>query len=292
VQLSLKVIPWQFDKPISLGDIKLRKCGGCPHNSETDRTLFGIDEDAANPRGFCLNPACYNAKHQAADEAKQQALRKISQRQVQTPDAIRKVVPDWMKESSVVGFVQRQLEKVKTAKENGKTPEEKKDRTSSGRQLTPHEQALIAFADQVSAWMEKAYVKVLNGINKDPAYRVGWSLLAGTEAFWNQPNWKLSRPSPYGPEITESPELPPLPAAVKQVIGLAMKGTRPAWIELAGWNKQGDPDRRSEVGWPHAEALKLLAETVGVTLPPIPQWMPPTQPTTSAEPIPAERIAA
>jgi len=283
VQLSLKIIPWQFDKPVSQGDVKLRKCAGCPHNSETDRTLFGIEEDAANPRGFCLNPGCYNAKHQAADAAKEQVLRKISQRQVQTPEAIRTLAPDWMKESTVVGFVQRQLDKAKSAGQKGHRPQEPKVRGYEVRQLTAHEQALIAFGDQVTAWMDKAYAKVLNGINKDPAYRIGWCLLAGTEAFWSQPRWKLSRPSPYGPEVNESPELPPLPAAVKQAVELAMKGTRPAWIELAGWNKQGNPDRRGEVGWPHPDALKLLAEAVGVELPTVPQWTPPNPPSPAAQ---------
>lgn len=278
VQLSLKIIPWQFDKPVSQGDVKLRKCAGCPHNSETDRTLFGIEEDAGNPRGFCLNPACYKAKHEAADAAKEQVLRKISQRQVQTPEAIRQLAPDWMKESTVVGFVQRQLEKEKSAGSNGNKSYEARSRNYDGRPLTPHEQALIAFTDQIAAWTDKAYTKVFAGINKDPAYRVGWCLLAGTEAFCHQPQWKLARPSIYGPEVTDAPELPPLPALVKEVIELAMKGTRPAWIELAGRNKQGDPDRRDEVGRPHPDTLKLLAQAVDVELPPLPKWTPPTSP--------------
>lgn len=289
VQLSLKVIPWQFDKPVSQGEVKLRKCAGCPHNSETDRTLFGIDEDAANPRGFCLNPACYNAKHQAADAAKEHVLRKISQRQVQTPEAIRQLAPEWMKESSVVGFVQRQLEKAKVSGQKDQPAKEPKARSYGGRSLTRHEQALIAFTDQVAAWTDKAYAKVLSGINKDPAYRVGWCLLAGTEAFWHQPQWKLPRPSIYGPEVADSPELPPLPPSVIEVIELAMKGTRPAWIELAGRNKQGDPDRRDEVGRPHPDTLKLLAEAVGVELPPVPTWTPPTAPKAAS---PAEGVAA
>jgi ParB/RepB/Spo0J family partition protein len=33
VQLSLKLIPWEFDKPLQFGAVKLRKCAGCPHNS-------------------------------------------------------------------------------------------------------------------------------------------------------------------------------------------------------------------------------------------------------------------
>ena len=68
-----------------------------------------------------------------------------------------------------------------------------------------------------------------------------------------------------------------------------MKGTRAAWLELAGWNKQSNPDRRSEVGWPHPETLKLLAVAVGVTLPPMPEWTPPTA---TAEPVPNETVAA
>jgi ParB/RepB/Spo0J family partition protein len=52
VSLSLKVIPWEFDRSVEHGGVKLRKCAGCPHNSETDQTLFGIDENSTNPRGF------------------------------------------------------------------------------------------------------------------------------------------------------------------------------------------------------------------------------------------------
>lgn len=277
VQLSLRIIPWEFDRPVQQGNVKLRKCLGCPHNSETDRTLFGIDEDAANPRGFCLNPACYNAKQEAAQTAKEQVLSKIRTRTVQTPDAIRKAAPPWLKDSTVIGYVKRQLEKTKTKGENDATPDEAGEtRRHGGRQLTPHEQAIITFIDAMTQWTQKAYAKVLAGINKDPAYRVGWSLLAATEIFWNQPNWKGTRPHVYGPEVTESPELPPIEDKVKQAIELAMKGTRPAWLELAGWNRQGDPDQRREIGIPHPETLRLLADAVGGKLTDAPVWVPPT----------------
>ncbi len=78
VRLSLRQVPWDFDQSIVFGATKLPKCAGCGHNSETDRTLFGIDEDAANPQGYCLNPSCYNAKHAAVDAAKEQVLKKVS----------------------------------------------------------------------------------------------------------------------------------------------------------------------------------------------------------------------
>ena len=135
VQFSLRIIPWEFNEPVEFGSVKLRKCAGCPHNSETDRTLFGIDEDAANPHGHCLNASCYNAKHEAVESAKQQVFKKIRDKEDQTPTAIKKIAPDWIKENTVVNAVKRQLDRAA----NPKAADTSKARdVFRGRTLTDH----------------------------------------------------------------------------------------------------------------------------------------------------------
>jgi ParB/RepB/Spo0J family partition protein len=276
VRLSLKVIPWEFDKPVEFGAIKLRKCAGCTHNSETDRTLFGIDEDAGNPQGFCLYASCYKDKYKATDAAKEQILKKISTREDQSPEAIRKITPGWLKESTVVGYVKRQLEKAANA-EGGKSGNGKhtpQPRTAAaGRPLTEHELALQKFAEAFGAWEKAAFVSVLEGINADPVYRVGWCVLLGVPAFWEQLSMEIPTVRPYAAEAcTEEPLLPPLPKEAEEAIHSVFKGTRNGWVELLKDCEQINPNERASLGIPHPRALELLAECVKVTLAPVPEW--------------------
>jgi ParB/RepB/Spo0J family partition protein len=273
VRLSLRVIPWEFDQPVQFGATKLRKCAGCPHNSETDRTLFGIDEDSANPNGFCLNPSCYNAKLDAAEAAKQQAFKKISQREVQTPDAIRNVTPEWMKEASVIGYVKRQLEKPRNG-ENG-TPQSHRRSPTDGRPLTEHEKALKKFSEDFGVWEEKSYKAILKAVNSDPVRRINWCVLLGVACFWNQPGMTLPHVSVYTNEAcAKEPQLPVLPAAVEASITLAFKGSRSAWIELLKDQEQQDPDQRGGFSIPHPGILELLADAMDIQLQTRPEWKP------------------
>lgn len=269
-QFSLKLIPWEFDQPIQHGEIKLRKCAGCPHNSETDRTLFGIEEDAANPHGFCLNAACYRAKHTAVEAAKDEVLKKVERRQDKTPAAIRTVAPKWLKESSVVGYVKRQLEKG----EEGKNTPKKSRPSYSGRDLTDHEKALQKFSKELHAWTEKSFASVLNGINKEAAYRVGWCVLLGVEAFRDHPSPNVPHVSEYGPPITDMPTIPAVPEEIGKAITLAFKGNRQAWLELLANEEQGNPDLKTGLGVLHPGVLELLAAAVDVKLSASPQWTP------------------
>jgi hypothetical protein len=283
VQLSLRTIPWEFDKPIQFGAVKLRKCAGCPHNSESDRTLFGIDEDATNPLGYCLHASCYNAKHEAAEAAKEQVFKKVNARQDQTPEAICKVSPDWLKESTVVGYVKRNLEKARSS-ENGK-PAQKPKASPTGRPLTEHEVALGNFVEAFNAWEQRAYATVLKGINADPLHRVCWCVLLGVPVIWDHP--RVQQPRVHGHSVEPSTEEPVIPAfsnSLEEAIELAFKGTRNAWVELLKDHEQIDPDQRGGLGIPHPRAIELLAEAVKVKLPAAPQWTPVAKgPTPAAE---------
>lgn len=272
---SLKVVPWEYAEPVEHGDVTLRACAGCPHNSETDRTLFGVEAEADNPRGYCLDISCFEAKRAAVEAAKAAVYKKIARRRDQTPTAIKRAAPSWIKDTSVVGHVQRELKK---AAENTEVPKAKTPARDhqGGRKLTDHEEAVVKFAEALEKWYRKSFDAVLKGINADPVYRVGWCLLAGTEAYHRQDNWKIPYIDRHANEpCTDDPTLPPLPNKIAQAIELAMKGTRAAWIELAGWNKQGDPDYREQVGPIHTDALLLLAERVGVKLSKTPEWKAP-----------------
>lgn len=279
---SLKVVPWEYEELIEYGKVKLPACAACPHNSETDHTLFGMESDSTNPKGYCLNASCFESKRNAAEAAKHALLSKISRRRDQTPTAIKKATPKWLKKTTAVGYVSRELKKAAASPAKTDTQESKRD-VSRGRPLTDFEKAIQAFAKSQQAWQEAAYQAVLDGINADPAYRVGWCVLIATEAFQQQENWEIADINGYSnqPCVTE-PTLAKLSAKVKKAIDLAMKGTRTAWIELAGWNEQIDPDYRNDVGWLHPEALRLLAGHVGAELPDMPQWKAPSKPDATA----------
>ncbi|HEY1684373.1 MAG TPA: ParB N-terminal domain-containing protein [Tepidisphaeraceae bacterium] len=288
VQLSLKVIPWEFDRTVEHGGAKLRKCAGCLHNSETDRTLFCIDEDGANPRGFCLNSSCYKAKQEAAQSVKEQVLAKISHRQVQTPEAIRKAAPEWIKESSLVSYVKRQLEKAS----NGQAESAKETKHAyAGRQLTEYELALKQFLGKFSRWQHNAWKDVLAAINDKAIHRVSWCVLLGVNEFWDHPRVHLPHIAEYSPECTEELVIPPLPKRIQQMIRLAFKASRNGWVRLLRRQKQVDPDQKQGAGIPHPLILQWLAEAVGAELPPPPEWTPPSQaaiqPTTEVEAVAA-----
>ena len=209
-----------------------QSCGnaaGCPHYSESDRTLFGIDEDAANPQGYCLHASCYNAKHGAVEAAKEQIFKKINSRQDRTPEAIRKISPGWLKEATIVGYVKRQLEKA-VASEGAKlasTP-----RQPPGRQLSDHALAVQKFAQTFYAWNEQAYTLILKGVNADPLHRVNWCVLLGVPAFWEQPGMEMQVVNlPNTETVEHEPVLLPLPEPIESAIRLAFKGTRNAWVE-------------------------------------------------------------
>lgn len=291
VQFSLKVIPWIFDQPVQFGAVKLRKCAACPHNSETDRTLFGIDEDQNNPQGYCLNPSCFNAKHDAAQAAKEQVLKKVSQRKDQTPEIIRQLAPEWLKEGTVVGFVKRQLEKAA----NGEKQPPKKTASDGGRPLTDHEIALGKFSEEFRAWEARAYKAVLKGINADPAFKVSWCILLGVSAFWEQPKIQIPHVNRYASEpVTEEPVLPEFPKELEAIMQSAFKGGKSVWIELLKEEEQANPDHRHGLGIPHPRALQLLAELVKITLKPKPEWKPvspPTAPQLGATSQVAEAVA-
>lgn len=284
---SLKVVPWEYDKPVTQGKVKLRACKDCPHNSETDRTLFGLESESNNPRGYCLNASCYEAKRKAADAAKQGVLKKIAKRKEQTPAAIRRASPTWLKESSVVGFVQRELKKA----EGNDTPVEPKPvrRTQQkpGRALTSLEKAIVAFSKDQDTWEIESYTAIMETINANSVHRVGWCLLVCTEAFWDHGGWDFPTVSEHSDKpCTEVPTLSKLPPKVKQAIELAMKGTKAAWVELASWTFQDDPDDRAQIGWLHPDALVVFADAIGVKLTARPVWKAPA-PSTINTPVKA-----
>lgn len=273
VQFSLKVIPWEFDRTVEHGGVKLRKCSGCPHNSETDRTLFGIEEDSANPRGFCLNSSCYKAKQQAAQAVKEQVLSKMRNRQVQTADAIRRAGPEWIKESSLVGYVRRQLEKASSGPVEPET--EKPIHAYVGREFTEYEVALKKFIQQFNDWHEDAWQQILDAINAKPIYRVSWCVLLGVNDFWDHSRVHFPHISPYGPECTEKVVIPSVSKRFQPMIHLAFKGSQNGWIKLLRKQKQIDPDQKQGAGIPHPLVLQWLAEAVSLKLSPCPQWVPP-----------------
>ena len=162
------------------------------------------------------------------EAAKEQVFKKISGKEDQTPAAIKKIVPDWIKETTVVGHVKRQLEKAAHPPAPAKA-----HAASSVREFTEHEQALQKFADAFHAWEKKALTAVIKAINSDPAYRVSWCVLLGVPAMWDHPRMKIPMVQVYAEPQTNEPELPPLSQEIQDAIASAFLGTRAGWTEAA-----------------------------------------------------------
>lgn len=270
VTLSLKVIPWEYTKPVELGDVKLRRCSGCQHNSETDRTLFEVEADEKNPRGFCLNRSCYEEKQELAQQAKEATLKKIAKRTVQTPDAIRKAAPVWVKESSVVGFVKRQLEKAKGTAE-GKEKKARRD-PYAPRELTPYEQHLLCFGESVGEWSGNAFEMILDAVNTDPRYKIAWTLLLAVPEFYQHNGWSIPRPSPYGRVAVDEPALAMLGDKALEAIDVMFSGSRQQVSDLMQLVTIQDPNERDGFDVPHPDALLKLARYLNIEIGPAPVW--------------------
>lgn len=270
VTLSLKVIPWEYAKPVELRDVKLRRCAGCPHNSETDRTLFEVEADEKNPRGFCLNRSCYEQKHELAQQAKEATLKKIAKRTVQTPAAIRKAAPTWVKESSVVGFVKRQLEKAKNP-DGDKAKQPRRD-PYSARELTTYEQHLLQFGEQVEAWIGNAFEMILDAVNTESRFKIAWTLLLVVPEFYHHDGWSIPRPSRYGRVTVDEPALAELSPAVLDAIDVMFSGSRKQVGECLDAVTLDDPNQRDGFNIPHPDALLKLARHLKIDLGAAPVW--------------------
>jgi ParB/RepB/Spo0J family partition protein len=270
VMLSLKVIPWEYARPIELGEVKLRRCAGCPHNSETDRTLFEIEADEKNPRGFCLNRSCYEQKHELAQQAKEATLKKIARRTVQTPEAIRKAAPTWMKESSVVGFVKRQLEKAKSPE--GEVVKKPRRDPYAPRELTVYEKHLQQFGAKVDQWQGDVFERILDAVNTDTRFKIAWTLLMAVPEFSEHAGWDIPKPSVYGTVTTEEPTLATFDAAVGEAIDVMFSGSRQQIAELMGRVTIIDPSEWRAFHIPHPDALAKLARHLKLDIGEPPVW--------------------
>lgn len=216
-QRSLRQVPWEYHLPLVDGRTTIQACANCPDNSETDRTLFGIEEDHDNPRGVCLNPKCFEDKKERTEKAKQKLARPFIRKTQKTVDTGEKPTtpptaeidakrPNWLKATTARGFVQREVKKIasgqtsKTSAPSG---------SSSGlRQLTPYEKALQKFEAEYSKWEAAAEHAILVAARKRPMV---WALLllaAHTDAWEQQSGPDFPHISTYTKPKAEPPTAP------------------------------------------------------------------------------------
>lgn len=294
-QCSLKAVPWVYELPVidkssGRGGEEIRACQACPHNSETDRTLFGVEEDTANPRGICLNPACFARKTTAAEQAKQDTLAAFSRYKTTPPaEQIDEVAPKWLKPSTARGYVQREVKKrVEEKAASSSNGSSSVGGSGYGRKLTAHEKAIEKFDKALWKWHEAATAAILDAARQEPARWAGLCVLVFTDAWANHgwvgygtpgtcPGWVLPRVGTYRAEQADEPTpTPPKPLtpALRGVINCLQRCDQVALLELAMMEPRKDmladislvEDGASEL------ALAAIAEAFDVEIPPCPTW--------------------
>lgn len=284
-QRSLKSVAWRYELPVvtSTGDT-LRACQGCPSNSETDRTLFGLEDqepDPQNPRGVCLNPSCYKAKTQATETVKAQLAKAFSRRK--RPPAANEIdekAPDWIKPATARGYVQREHKKRQEqgdANAAGAAAASRAPRSRNGeRPLTTHEQALEKFSDAMHKWEDSTSRAILDGCNQKPLHHAALCVLVFTAAWQTRQHaWNIPYISKWqNKATTESPEPPkPIDPDLAEAVDLFSQGKLTALEKLAQL-KQGHGDGSLHIDEEvlHPEALVRMAEAVGAKIDPCPDW--------------------
>ena len=106
LERSLDRVPWVLSLPIG----KLPACMGCPSNTATDETLFG-KEHKGEDVGFCMNAACYQKKHAAAERADKNVAAKIERMKKKDAsiDMIRRKSPMWAKPERIQRYVKKNV---------------------------------------------------------------------------------------------------------------------------------------------------------------------------------------
>lgn len=183
---SLRLVPWQLDKPITNGKFRAPGCVGCPHNSATDAALFdNLDPAGKAEQGCCLNQSCFEAKMIACEKAKGEVLKAVakSEAAVAMPElrgVAAKVLPA-LKPESAMRFVKKELERKEPRQQAGEA------RTPTGRAVTTDQerrhQALVKFDDAYTRWEEELGEAICKAARRRPVDFAGLVALGMMEAI-------------------------------------------------------------------------------------------------------------
>jgi ParB/RepB/Spo0J family partition protein len=179
---SLKVVPWNLDVDFA----GKPACGGCCFNSSNDRNLFEHDEPSkVPPEGFCMSPACYEAKQKASEKALEKAVNKIvNQGAAATAKAAEKTAPDFLKTARVI----REVKKVRgeDVEREGKP---KEDGPQAPKQSV-NELAERRLQVALGQWEAKAAAGITAACHADKQRMIALILLNETDwasRLWQQP---------------------------------------------------------------------------------------------------------
>ena len=172
-RFSLKVIPWEMDKPVG----GKPACSSCPSNTANDHTLYSHDieqqkfVDSGGP--FCMNRACYQAKKEFCDKAREKATTKAAAllkkgEDVQpSVDGVQKLklVPEGVKASGIVSVVRQAVKAEAPGSEGEKKPEAQTNQTSRPAiERSLKDVAKERFDEAMAHWRDLIRTKVLDGL--------------------------------------------------------------------------------------------------------------------------------
>jgi ParB/RepB/Spo0J family partition protein len=168
---NLRSVPWQLEVDFA----GKPACSACPHNSSNDRNLFEHDEPGKPaPEAFCMSPACYKAKHDAAQKALDKAVNKIvNQGLAANEKAVDRVSPDFLKPARVVREVKKvrgeDVEREGRPKDEGKGEADEQERQRQ-------QDATFAWQDAVREWEEATLAQIEEAATGHP-YRLAALLM-------------------------------------------------------------------------------------------------------------------
>jgi ParB/RepB/Spo0J family partition protein len=297
-QKSLRMAAWHFDLPVApapgskTGGKTLPACSGCEHNSETDRTLFGVAEDPANPRGVCMKPSCFAAKQTAVEGEKAALLKSLARRQKQpTVEEVDAMTPDWLKPSVARGFVQREWKKKNQpqAKGNGDSKSAGRGFNNSGsRALNPLEQAIERFNKTLDQWCIDASDQVIGALMDRPLSWAAYCALMHSN-LWSEGgnSWEFPYINSWNKPVEQEPAPPKDPDMdLLELIRQLGQPTLALFQQIGALEANEETDDLDFLRYRHHGVIQAVAQALKLDIEEPPAWdqFKPAPPGSAAEP--------
>lgn len=268
---SLRMVPWDLDVKFA----GCPACVGCPHNTATDQTLFGIAPDDKG-NGFCMSGACFDQKQAESEKAKQKVVKDLTRRKLApTAEAVDQVKPTWLKRGPAQRVAKAELE---PPSEAGKRGKKKNGKAEEKEEPKPKETPRSKWGRAVYDWRQAAAKAIETFICDSPAHVPGLVLLdygLDWRHEWRyHPEhtvWNGGRNTKKPVDLTDK-ELGKLTPAAAGLIELAAKPATDPHLVLLGKQLLDEKDFDGGSALDLAPlAIASLARALGVENPPMPE---------------------
>lgn len=264
VQRSLRGVPWVLGVPFEQQG--LPACTGCAHNTATDATLFGDQEDGPS---HCMRRGCFEAKAKATEKAQRKLVQVLVKKKAADLQTVREAVPAILRPEPV----QRQVKKELNPTSPGASSKSKSaDKPKEDSPAVKMGEAINKWGDDVRKWHHALGKKVEKAALLHTETWIGVVMCAEVKQIGSS-SWRPERY--YGfyeskPKMPRAPKQPtqPTPDQLVLVDELLSGDLQRLANALVGQQ----PSNRASLHEVLPGLLVRMAERLKVDAPPFPKW--------------------